>query len=86
VSISQPYVRLIVKGKASASVEFGAKISVSVVNGFVFCEKLEWDAYNEGNTLIDSLKRYKEKNDLYPEAMLADKIYRTKENRDFCKA
>jgi len=47
---------------------------------------LEWDAYNEGNTLIDSVKRYKEKNGFYPEAVLADKIYRTKENRDFCKA
>jgi len=86
VSISQPHVRPIVRGKAAASVEFGAKISVSVVNGFVFCEKLEWDAYNEGNTLIESLKRYKEKTGLYPEAVLADKIYRTKENRDFCKA
>lgn len=48
VSISQPHVRPIIRGKASASVEFGAKLSVSVVDGFVFCEKLEWDAYNEG--------------------------------------
>ncbi|MFZ3131192.1 MAG: IS5 family transposase [Desulfosporosinus sp.] len=85
VSISQPHVRPIVRGKASASVEFGAKLSVSVVDGFVFCEKLEWDAYNEGNTLIDSLERYKEKNGFYPEAVLADKIYRTKGNRDYCK-
>lgn len=41
VSISQPHIRPIVRGKASASVEFGAKLSVSVVDGFVFCEKLE---------------------------------------------
>lgn len=86
VSISQPHVRPIVRGKASASVEFGAKLSVSVVDGFVFCEKLEWDAYNEGNTLIDSLERYKKKNGFYPEAVLADKIYRNKDNRDYCKA
>lgn len=85
VSISQPHVRPIVRGKASASVEFGAKLSVSVVDGFIFCEKLEWDAYNEGNTLINSLERYKEKNGFYPEAILADKIYRTKDNRDYCK-
>lgn len=86
VSISQPHVRPIIRGKASASVEFGAKLSVSVVDGFVFCEKLEWDAYNDGNTLIDSLERYKEKNGFYPEAILADKIYRNKDNRDYCKA
>ena len=86
VSISQPHVRPIVRGKASASVEFGAKLSVSVVNGYVFSEKLEWDAYNENGTLIDSIERYKEKRGFYPEAVLADKIYRTRENRDFCKA
>lgn len=86
VSISQPHVRPIVRGKASAAVEFGAKLSVSVVNGFVFSEKLEWDAYNENRTLIDSLKRYKQKYGFYPVAVLADKIYRTRENRDFCKS
>ena len=86
VSISQPHVRPIVRGKASAAVEFGAKLSVSVIDGFVFCEKLEWDAYNEGNTLIESVERYKVKNGFYPEAVLADKIYRNKENRDYCKA
>ncbi len=85
VSISQPHVRPIVRGKASASVELGAKLSVSVVDGFIFCEKLEWDAYNEGNTLVDSLERYKEKYGFYPEAVLADKIYRTKDNRNYCK-
>lgn len=79
VSISQPHVRPIVRGKASAAVEFGAKLSVSVIEGFVFCEKLEWDAYNEANTLIDSVERYMEKNGFYPEAVLADKIYRNKD-------
>lgn len=85
ISISQPHVWPIVRGKASAAVEFGAKISASVVNGFVLSEKLEWDAYHEGNTLIDSHKRYKEINGFYPEAVLADKIYLTKDNREFCK-
>jgi IS5 family transposase len=85
VSISQPHVRPIVRGKASAAVEFGAKLSVSVIDGFVFAEKLAWDAYNESGTLIDSLKRYKAKYGYYPEAVLADKIYRTRDNREFCK-
>lgn len=49
----QPHVRPIVRGKVSAPVEFGAKLSVSVVNGYIFTEKLEWDD-NEGSTLIDA--------------------------------
>jgi hypothetical protein len=85
VSISQPHVRPIVRGKVSAPVEFGAKLSVSVVKGYIFTEKLEWDAYNEGSTLIESVERYRERFGFYPEAVLADKIYRNKENRDFCK-
>lgn len=85
VSISQPHVRPIVRGKASAQVEFGAKVSVSVVDGFVYMEKLNWDAYNEGATLIDSLLNYRKKFGFYPEAVLADKIYKTRENREFCK-
>ncbi len=36
--------------------------------------------------MIDSLERYKTKNGFYPEAVLADKIYRTKDNRDYCKS
>ena len=36
VSIFQPHVRPIVRGKASANVEFGAKIGVSIVEGYNF--------------------------------------------------
>ncbi|HVI43057.1 MAG TPA: transposase [Anaerovoracaceae bacterium] len=36
--------------------------------------------------MIDSLKRYKEKYGFYPEAVPADKIYRTRGNRDFCES
>jgi hypothetical protein len=34
VSISQPHVRPIVRGKVKARVEFGAKVSVTMVNGY----------------------------------------------------
>lgn len=33
VSVSQPFVRPIVRGKAGKPVEFGAKLDISVVNG-----------------------------------------------------
>jgi transposase, IS5 family len=43
VSIHQPWVRPIVRGKATADVEFGAKISVSLVNGYAMIEQLDWN-------------------------------------------
>jgi len=39
-----PFVRPIVRGKKNASVEFGPKLAVSIVDGFTFMEKLSFDA------------------------------------------
>ena len=85
VSISQPHVRPIVRGKANAPVEFGAKVSISLVNGYAFIDKLGWDAYNEEALLIPAVEAYKERYGHYPEAVLADKIYRNRINREYCK-
>lgn len=85
VSISQPHVRPIVRGKAKAEVEFGAKVSISMVNGYAFIEKLAWEAYNEGNTLIESSETYYQRFGCYPEAIQADKIYRTRDNLKYCQ-
>ncbi|QQE73440.1 IS5 family transposase [Brevibacillus composti] len=86
VSIHQPHVRPVVRGKAKARVEFGAKVSVSMVNGYAFLERLSWDSFNEGVTLIESVEAYKRRFGCYPKAVLADQIYRTRQNRAFCKA
>lgn len=85
VSLHMPFVRPIVRGKASADVEFGAKLAISVVNGYCYMEKLSFDSFNEGVTLIDSIRNYRERFGYYPEAVLADKIYRNRENLRYCK-
>jgi hypothetical protein len=85
VSIGQPYVRPIVRGKANARTEFGAKISVSVVDGYAFLDTLSWDSYHEGKLLQESVEKYKERYGYYPEAILADTIFRTRDNRTYCK-
>ena len=46
VSLTQPHVRPIVRGKAGTPVEFGAKLSASYVNGYVYLYRLSWDNYN----------------------------------------
>ncbi len=81
VSIHQPHVRPIVRGKTAAKVEFGAKLHVSLMNGFSFIEDLSWEAFNESSRLLDAVERYKKRFGYYPKEVLADKIYCTRENR-----
>ena len=87
VSLSQPWVRPIVRGKAKARTEFGAKISVSVVNGYTFIDRFSFDAYNEGesNEFRRIIEEYHRRFGHYPARVLADKIYRSLENRSYCK-
>ena len=86
VSISQPYVRPIVRGKANRPVEFGAKLHLSIdETGFGRIEHISFDAFNEGPQLIEALEAYKYRNNFYPERVLVDQIYRTRANLDFCK-
>lgn len=85
VSVSQPWVRPIVRGKLTAKTEFGAKIALSLEDGYARIEKLSWDAFNESQTLVESCERYRERNGFYPKRILADKIYRNRTNLSFCK-
>ncbi len=59
VSVHQPWVRPIVRGKATADVEFGAKVAISVIGGY-------------------------KQTGFYPQRILADKIYRTRDNLQYC--
>ena len=85
VSIHQPHVRPIVRGKDKAKVEFGSKLQVSLVNGFTFIDRLSWEAFNEGQWLQDSVEQYKQRFGHYPKEVLADQIYCNRENRKWIK-
>ena len=86
VSISQPWLRPIVRGKVKAPVEFGAKFDLSLDSeGYGRIEKISFEAYNESTCLIKAVERFKERTGYYPERVLADQIYRTRENRGYCK-
>lgn len=85
VSIHQPHVRPIVRGKAKANVEFGAKTGVSLVDGYARIDNLSWEAYNECADLIKQIKRYKELYGFYPEVVQVDGIYLNRENRAWMK-
>jgi len=81
VSIRQPHVRPIVRGKSQAKVEFGAKIHVSLIEGISFLDELSWDAYNEGLHLMKYVEKYKTRFGFYPREVLVDQIYCTRANR-----
>lgn len=85
VSIHQPHIRPIVRGKANASVEFGAKISISVVEGMTYLETLSFDNYAESKYLEQTVMAYKNRFGCFPKTILVDQIYRNRENRSFCK-
>jgi len=86
VSISQPYVRPIIRGKQDKPVEFGAKISVSLTGeGLARVDHLRWDAFHEGGDLISQVQAYRRRYGVYPEAVLGDPIYGTRANRRYLK-
>ncbi len=86
VSISQPYLRPVVRGKNRTPVEFGAKYDVSIdEKGHARLEKISFDPYNESTVFMDAMERYKARTGHYPKRVLVDQIYRTRENRSFCR-
>jgi transposase len=86
VSLCQAHARPIVRGKARCNVEFGAKISISVISeGFTFLDRLSYDPYNEGEDLKVQAMAYRRRHGHYPEVICADQIYRTRANRAFCQ-
>ena len=85
VSLNQPHVRPIIRGKAGKKTEFGAKLSASCIDGYVFLDRISWDNFNESGDLKAQVEAFKDRTGYYPESVHADQIYRTRENRKFCR-
>ena len=87
VSISQPFVRPISRGKVNKPTEFGPKYDIAVdENGFSWITSFSFDNFIETSHLQKAVEDYKKKTGHYPQRVLADQIYRTKDNRKYCKA
>ena len=85
VSLAQPHIRPIFRGKANASYEFGAKISLSVENGFVKVHESRFETFNESGDLIGQIHEYCRRKGHWPSSVHADQIYRTRKNLEFCR-
>jgi transposase, IS5 family len=69
VSITQPHIRPIVRGKAGKPVELLAKLSVSCFDQYVFLDHLSWDNFNESGDLKTQIQEYKNLTGYYPSSV-----------------
>lgn len=81
VSIFQPHIRPIKRGKAKAETEFGAKIGVSIYEEYTFIDHFSWDAYNECSDMDIHIEKFQKRFNCLPSTLLGDKIYMNKTNR-----
>ena len=84
VSIAQPHIRPIVRGKAGVPVEFGAKVMVGLVGGYAFLMKAEWNNYAESSCLKEAVEEYRHTFGFYPKTILADRAYPSRDNKLWC--
>jgi len=87
VNLYQPYVRPMPRGKDKAATEFGSQLGVSEFDGFCRLDHLSWEAYHEGkHDLVMQVERYKKLKGYYPEVVLCDGKYLSRENRRWLKS
>jgi transposase, IS5 family len=72
VSLYQPPVRPIVRGKEGRNTELGSKINASEVNGFSWVNILSWDAFNEGGNLKNQVEDYRKTFNCYPKTLMVN--------------
>ena len=85
VSLHQPHVRPIVRGKERAPVEFGAKLSVSCADGWTFLDALAWESFNESTHLQHQAESFRCRFGQYPVSIHAGQMYRSRDNLRWCQ-
>lgn len=85
VSLSQPHIRPIVRGKENKPVEFGIKAHIMQVDGINIAEYHSYNAFNESTRLKASVFKHKI---IFGECthIAADRTYLTNANRRFCSS
>ena len=84
VSIDRHYLRPIIRGKETKSVEFGAKVNNIQIDGISFIEHISFKAFNEGVRLKDCIHLQQQLIKVRVKALAADSIYANNANRKFC--
>lgn len=85
VSLHKPYVRPIKTGKERKPTEFGPKLSLTHVDGYLLTDHVSFENYHEGTRLVDSVERFEKRFGKKPDYVAADQSFGSKENRDYLK-
>jgi hypothetical protein len=85
VSLYQPHVRPIPRGKDRVQTEFGSKQLVMLKDGFTHMQTISWDNFNEGIRLKQCVEAYKDIYGCYPQKVSVDTIFGNKANRQYLK-
>ena len=85
VSVSKPYIRPIVRGKETKTVEFGAKCNNILIDGISFIEKLSFNAFNEGTRLKHCVSLSEKLTGVPVKKIGGDQGYSGNDNLTFCK-
>jgi len=81
VSLHQPQVRAMVRGKDGRDVEFGPKVLLSHIDGYCFLDHVAYEPYNEALHAGKSIAGYKERFGRKPEVIVGDGIFGNRDNR-----
>ena len=84
VSIDRHYVRPIVRGKETKSVEFGAKVNNIQIDGISFIEHISFKAFNEGIRLKNCIRMQPKLVKVRVTCAAGDSIYANNANRKYC--
>lgn len=85
VSVNQPHIRPMVRGKYPIEVEFGPKILLNLKNNFLFLEHLSFNNTSDSQLLDISIKGYQERFGSLPTQLAADRGFWSKENRQLAE-
>jgi len=86
VSIDKDYIRPIVRGKETKSVEFGAKVNTIQIDGINFIEHLSFDAFHEGIRLPECISKHQKLFRKRVTHLAGDRLYATNYNRKYCSS
>ena len=84
VSVDRHYVRPIVRGKETKSVEFGAKVNNIQIDGISFIEHISFKAFNEGIRLKNCIRMQQKLMKVRVTCAAGDSIYANNTNRKYC--
>jgi hypothetical protein len=84
VSISQPHVRPVVRGKEHTPTEFGSKVAIGLVGGYAFITDMSWENTAEASLLPTAAEQYRRMFGFYPKAIIGDGVYPNRTNREWC--